>query len=106
MLDTGSESLSSNIDRSSLPQLPMMAMRKKKQLTAKNDLFTTDHVQRHINIGDSLLTYLYKDLEILLDNATCTHKSDHYDNDFSIFNHFRKLNHLSLNHLPLLLCYL
>ena len=71
MLDTGSESLSSNIDRSSLPQRPMMAMRKKKQLTAKNDLFTTDHVQRHINIGDSLLTYLYKDLEILLDNATC-----------------------------------
>lgn len=53
------------------PPRPLVQLRKKNKLIKREDLSTTDQVERHIVIGDSLLTYLYKDLEIDLNNATC-----------------------------------
>ena len=68
-----SMSLSSSIHGYSknLPPRSLTPLRRRKPLTTKNKLGTTDHVDRHINIGESLLGYLYPDLEIDTSCATC-----------------------------------
>ncbi len=54
-----------------LPPRPMPNMKRKKPLIRKEKLGTTEQVDKHINIGESLLRYLYKDLHIDTNCATC-----------------------------------
>mmetsp|Transcript_7438 Transcript_7438/g.11316 ORF Transcript_7438/g.11316 Transcript_7438/m.11316 type:complete len:1413 (-) Transcript_7438:54-4292(-) len=62
---------SSTVGYSQLPPRPQTPMKRKKPLRKKEDLNTTDQVDRHINIGESLISYLYKDLQIDTNSATC-----------------------------------
>ena len=56
---------------SNLPPRTSTAHKRKKPLTTIQNLFVTDQVERHINIGEALLTYLYKEIEIDTDHSTC-----------------------------------
>jgi hypothetical protein len=62
---------SSSIGQSRLPPRPKSAIRKKKKVPDIKNLSTTEQVERHIVIGDSLLTYLYSDLDIDTNCSTC-----------------------------------
>ncbi len=62
---------SSTVGYSHLPPRPQTPLRRRKPLTKKDQLNTTDQVESHINIGEELITYLYSELAIDTNSATC-----------------------------------
>lgn len=63
---------SSNISRSRLPPRATPT-KKRKWLKPKGNLEVTTQVEKHIDIGETLLKYLYSDLEIITNDVTCRH---------------------------------
>jgi len=46
--------------------------KKKKLLRKKEEMVTTEQINRHLKIGESLLSYLYENLDIDTNSATCS----------------------------------